>query len=174
MRLTVYTDYSLRVLIYLGTRPSRLVTSREIADYHGISNNHLLKVVHRLGVLGYIKTVRGKNGGIRLARATDAIMIGSVIRETERDMALVQCKGADAPPCRIEETCTLRPILDEALAAFFAVLDRRTLEDLVSPRAERCAHFESMPLLTAQTHPDAGDTCGIVPGTAPPGDILAS
>ncbi|KAF0116382.1 MAG: Rrf2 family transcriptional regulator nitric oxide-sensitive transcriptional repressor [Rhodospirillaceae bacterium] len=174
MRLTVYTDYSLRVLIYLGTRTSRLATSREIAEYHGISNNHLLKVVHRLGALEYIETVRGKNGGIRLARALHEIVIGSVIREMEYDMALVQCKGAGAVPCRIEETCSLHPILDEALAAFLAVLDRHTLGDLVSSFAEMRAPLEPLPSLAAQTNADACDTCVIVTGTASGGEAMAS
>ncbi|KAF0145965.1 MAG: Rrf2 family transcriptional regulator nitric oxide-sensitive transcriptional repressor [Rhodospirillaceae bacterium] len=144
MRLTVYTDYSLRVLVYLGVRTNRLATSREIADYYSISNNHLLKVVHRLGVLGYIDTVRGKNGGIRLAHAPADIVIGMIIRETEHDMALVQCKESEGPSCRIEDTCMLRSILDKALLAFMAVLDCYTLADLISVCVDRDALLERL------------------------------
>ncbi len=103
----------------LGTRTKQLATSREIADYYGISNNHLLKVVHKLGALGYIHTVRGKNGGIRLARALN--VLGAVVRETEHDMALVQCQEESTLPCRIEEV--LRQVLDKAVTAFLAVFD---------------------------------------------------
>jgi Rrf2 family nitric oxide-sensitive transcriptional repressor len=134
MRLTVYTDYSLRVLIYVGLRESRLATVGEISDSYGISRNHLTKVVHRLGLLGYLENVRGRNGGIRLAKAPHAINIGKLVRRLEEDLALVQCFDAAAPRCRIERACVLRSTLHEALAAFLGVLDGRTLEDLIAPR----------------------------------------
>jgi Rrf2 family nitric oxide-sensitive transcriptional repressor len=134
MRLTVYADYSLRVLIYVGLKEDGLATITEIADSYGISRNHLTKVVHRLGLLGYLDNVRGRKGGIRLAKPPRAIVIGKVVRQVEDDMALVQCFQAAVPQCRIEPVCVLRAALHEALAAFLAVLDSRTLEDLIAPR----------------------------------------
>jgi Rrf2 family nitric oxide-sensitive transcriptional repressor len=132
MRLTRHTDYALRVLIYLGLRPARLSSIREIADSYGISENHLMKVAHRLGTAGFIETARGRGGGLRLARAADAIGIGDVVRQMEDDLALVECLGA-ANRCRIAGNCVLSGALQEGLAAFLAVLDRYTLADLVRP-----------------------------------------
>ncbi len=134
MRLTVYTDYSLRVLVYVGLKESGLATVGEISESYGISRNHLTKVVHRLGLLGYLENVRGRKGGIRLARPPSAMNIGKLVRRLEEDMALVQCFDAASPRCRIERACVLRSTLREALAAFLGVLDGRTLEDLIAPR----------------------------------------
>ena len=140
MRLTVYTDYSLRMLIYLATRDDGLATIAEVARSYGISEHHLTKVAHQLGRAGYISTLRGKGGGLRLARPTGEIGLGEVIRQTEPDMALVPCFGsAEAPagaPCSIVPACGLRGVLGEALQAFMAVLDRYTLADLVQKRVE--------------------------------------
>ena len=134
MRLTVFTDYTLRALIYLGLRPGRLVTIGEIADAYQISGNHLMKVVHQLGLAGDVVTVRGQHGGMRLARPAEAINLGAVVRRTEADLELVPCFGADAG-CAIQPDCVLAGVLDEALRAFLAVLDRYTLADLLAPRA---------------------------------------
>jgi Rrf2 family nitric oxide-sensitive transcriptional repressor len=134
MRLTVYADYSLRVLIYVGLKPDGLATIAEISESYGISRNHLMKVVHQLGLLGYLANVRGRNGGIRLAKTPSAINIGEVVRQVEDDMALVQCFDSTASRCRIEPACVLRLALGEALAAFLGVLDGHTLEDLIAPR----------------------------------------
>lgn len=135
MRLSSFSDYSLRVLIYLGGQQDRLATIAEIATVYGISQNHLMKVVHLLGRLGYVETVRGKNGGMRLGRPAGAIGLGEVIRQTENDWALVECFST-GNCCQIQSICHLPPILDEALAAMFAVLDRYTLADLLhSPAA---------------------------------------
>ena len=140
MRLTVYTDYSLRMLIYLATRDDGLATIAEVARSYGISEHHLTKVAHQLGRAGYISTLRGKGGGLRLARSADEIGLGEVVRQTEPDMALVPCFGsAEAPagaPCPIVPACGLRGVLGEALQAFMAVLDRYTLADLVQRRVE--------------------------------------
>jgi Rrf2 family transcriptional regulator, nitric oxide-sensitive transcriptional repressor len=130
MRLSTFSDYSLRVLMYLGAQPDRLATIGEIAAAHGISENHLMKVVHQLGRSGWIETVRGKGGGMRLAHAMQDIRLGDVIRQTESDFALVEC-FADNPACRIQSACRLHPILDEALGAMFLVLDGYTLADLL-------------------------------------------
>jgi Rrf2 family nitric oxide-sensitive transcriptional repressor len=134
MRLTVYTDYALRVLMYLALKPDGLATIAEIAESYGISKNHLMKVTHQLGVAGYVETVRGRAGGLRLAKSVEAIGIGEVVRYTEPDMAIVTCfKPIDAP-CVIRPCCVLRRALEKARAAFIGVLDDYTLGDLVQPR----------------------------------------
>lgn len=130
MRLSTFSDYSLRVLMYLGVQPNRLATIAEIAAVHEISESHLMKVVHQLGRNGYVETVRGKGGGMRLGRAPQEIVLGEVIRQTENDLALVEC-FADGSACRIQSACRLHGILDEALSAMFLVLDGYTLADLL-------------------------------------------
>lgn len=135
MKLTLYTDYSLRVLMYLGIHDQRAVTISEIASCHQISRNHVMKVVHELGQLGYLQTIRGKNGGIRLGRATDQINVGKLVRETENSLALVECLGTDNH-CRITSACVVKHTLSRALDAFFAVLDDYSLHDLLAPEAK--------------------------------------
>lgn len=136
MRLSSYTDYALRLLMYLAVRQEGLPTISEIAQVYGISKNHLMKVAHDLGRGGYIETVRGRNGGLRLGRPAEQIRIGEVVRYTEQDMAIVDCMGAlqDAPLCRLSPACNLRSALHEALQAFLAVLDDYTLADIVRHR----------------------------------------
>ena len=130
MRLSTFSDYSLRVLMYLGAQPDRLATIAEIAAGHGISESHLMKVVHQLGRGGFIETVRGKGGGLRLAMAANEIVLGDVIRHTESDFNLVECFASNAS-CRIQGACCLNSILDQAAQALFRVLDRYTLADLL-------------------------------------------
>lgn len=130
MRLSAFSDYSLRVLMYLGAQPDRLATIAEIAAGHGISESHLMKVVHQLGRGGFIETVRGKGGGIRLAMTANQIVIGDVIRHTETDFNLVEC-FADNATCRIQGGCALKAILEQASKALFLVLDAYTLDDLL-------------------------------------------
>jgi len=130
MRLTVYTDYSLRVLMYLAIPRSRLTTISEIAASYDVSRNHLMKVVYELGVAGYIETIRGQNGGMRLAKAPTAINLGEVVRRTEPDMALVPCFDPVNSVCVITPACKLRAALHRARDAFLAVLDEYTLADL--------------------------------------------
>jgi Rrf2 family nitric oxide-sensitive transcriptional repressor len=138
MRLTVYTDYSLRVLIYLAVKPERLSTIDEVADAYGIARNHLTKVVHQLGVAGYVTTVRGKGGGFRLAKAPADINIGDVVRKSETDLALVPCFAPICGPCPIIPACGLKGLIHQAVQAFMAVLDGSTLADLVrQPEALR-------------------------------------
>ncbi|HYC05229.1 MAG TPA: Rrf2 family transcriptional regulator [Azospirillaceae bacterium] len=151
MRLTVQTDYSLRVLLYLGLRPDRLCSIREIAGAYGISENHLMKVVHRLGLFGFVRTVRGRNGGLALARPAADLGVGEVVRRTEEDMVLVECFSPDGK-CPISGACTLQGVLDEALAAFLAVLDRYTLADLMGPAAAMAARL-GVPLPDAPAAP---------------------
>jgi Rrf2 family nitric oxide-sensitive transcriptional repressor len=131
MRLTTYTDYTLRTLIYLTLAPEGLVRIADIAKGYGISENHLMKIVHQLGVAGYVETVRGKNGGLRLACRPEAINLGDVVRRMEPDLDLVPCFNP-AGTCRIRPVCMLKSILGQALAAFLAVLDRHTLADLAA------------------------------------------
>jgi len=137
MRLTGYTDYSLRVLMYLGARPDRLASVAEISRAYGISQNHLMKVVNGLGRLGYVASSRGRTGGIRLARPSDQISIGQVVRETEDGFDLVDCQR-----CVISSACGFASVLDEALAAFMQVLDSYTLADLLNRRTNIAGLFE--------------------------------
>ena len=134
MRLTVYTDYALRVLMYLALKEDELATIAEISKSYGISKNHLMKVAHQLGAAGYVETVRGRGGGLRLARGIEEIGLGEVVRFTEPDMAIVSCfKPIDAP-CAIRPACVLRQALQKSRDAFMSVLDDYTLSDLVQPR----------------------------------------
>ena len=135
MRLTVYTDYSLRVLMYLALKDDGLATIEEIAKSYGISKNHLMKVVHQLGVAGYVETVRGRRGGLRLAKPAKAIGLGEVVRHTEPDMAIVMCFEPINADCAILPYCVLRKALARARNAFVDVLDDYTLSDLVKSRA---------------------------------------
>ncbi len=135
MQLTYYTDYSLRVLMYLAVHPDRLVSVPEIADRYGISRNHLVKVVHNLARGGYIKSYRGKGGGIELARDPAKINIGEVVRYTEGPPKLVECFDAERNRCVITNACGLAEVIAEACDNFFATLDRYTLADLLKRRA---------------------------------------
>ncbi len=134
MRLTVQSDYSLRVLIFVAAKRGELSTIPEIAEAYDISRAHLMKVVHHLGKLGYLSTVRGRSGGIRLAKPPTEICIGKVVRSTEESLALVPCL-AQGDGCRIESACRLKGMLSEALGSFFQVLDRYTLADIVDGQA---------------------------------------
>jgi Rrf2 family nitric oxide-sensitive transcriptional repressor len=134
MRVTLHTDYSLRVLMYVATKGDGLSTIGEIAQGFEISGNHLMKVVHHLGKSGYLETVRGKNGGFRLAKGASQINIGAVVRDTEDDIAVIGCLQ-EPGYCCIEKVCVLRKVFRDATKAFVAVLDSYTLEDLIKPRA---------------------------------------
>lgn len=133
MRLTRFTDYALRTLIHLGAKEPHQGSIAEIAAAYGISEHHLVKVVHRLGQLGLVRTTRGRGGGLRLGRSAAEIRIGDVVRATEDDLALVPCFAGER--CAITPACRLKGVLGEALAAFLAVLDRHTLADLLEPSA---------------------------------------
>ena len=143
MRLTTFTDYTLRVLIYLGTRQGerRLATIGDIATAYGVSENHLMKIVHHLAQQGYVETTRGKGGGMRLARAPEKINIGEVVRGAEEDLAVVECFQKNNFKCPIVPVCTLRGILGQAMGAFFEVLDGQTLADLLQPQAQLARIF---------------------------------
>ena len=136
MRLTVYSDYALRMLMYLAVKDDELATIAEIAEAYGISKNHLMKVAHQLGIAGYVETVRGRGGGLRLAMPREAIILGEVVRQTEPDMALVPCFAPVDDDCAIARCCLLRTALTRASDAFFGVLDAYSLADLVRPRSQ--------------------------------------
>jgi Rrf2 family nitric oxide-sensitive transcriptional repressor len=139
MRLTTFSDYAFRVLIYVGSAPEGLATIGDIAAAYGISPDHLRKVVHYLGQEGYLETVRGKGGGLRLGRAPGEINVGQVLRATEEGFDLVECFQHGNLSCRIAPACVLKGALAEARDAFLAVLDRYTLADLLAPFARGAA-----------------------------------
>lgn len=131
----MYTDFSLRVLLYLGTKEEgKLSTIQEISDAYSISKNHLMKVTFELGKAGFIHTVRGRGGGIRLADLPQNINIGKVVRKMEDDFHLVECFDPEHNRCPIAPICGLRGVLGQALQAYLAVLDGYTLEDLLFNR----------------------------------------
>lgn len=131
MRLTNYSDYSLRVLIFLSTEPKeKLVNIKDIAEAYDISKNHLMKIIYNLGKMGYIETIRGRNGGIRLAKLPSDINIGELIRKTEEDFHIVECFEHNNN-CVITPVCSLKHIFNKALDQFLQVLDQYTLEDIV-------------------------------------------
>lgn len=135
MKLTAFTDYSLRVLMYLAAEPSRRATVAEISAAFDIKANHLTKVVHHLGRCGWVATVRGKGGGLVLARPADEIPVGRVVRDAEGMDLPAECFTDDAHShCAIVRSCQLKGVLAEAMNAFHAVLDRYTLADITRNR----------------------------------------
>ncbi len=130
MRLTQYSDFALRVLMYAASKPEKLLTIEETARAYGISRAHLMKVVNQLIREGFLTAVRGRSGGFRLGRDPADIRVGQVIRLTEPDFAMVECFTCDNH-CVITRSCGLKRLLAEALQAFFAKLDQSTLKDLM-------------------------------------------
>ena len=131
MQLTQYTDYSLRVLIYLALHADRRVTISEISDAYDISRNHLVKVVHQLSTSGWISTIRGKSGGMYLAFPPEQINLGTIIRQTEPHLNLLECFDASNDECAISPVCSLKRILYQARRGFMEVLDQHTLADAI-------------------------------------------
>jgi Rrf2 family transcriptional regulator, nitric oxide-sensitive transcriptional repressor len=135
MRLTVYTDYTLRVMIYLTLKykGGEVATIDDMAQAYGISRNHLMKIVNELGQNGFIETTRGRAGGARLARAPDRISLGEVVRMAEKDFAVVQCQDvAFEAGCAVFQACNLKRGLRRAVDAFMAELDKMTFQEAVS------------------------------------------
>ena len=163
MHLTRFTDYSLRTLIYVGLQSERLVSIAEIARAYAISEHHLTKVVHHLGQTGLLETVRGRKGGVRLARPPEQICIGAVVRETEVRTPIIECRGDE--PCAIAGHCVLERALYEGLRAFLAVLDRYTLADLLNVR--RAALRERLHLSPIALSETALDPARDPPATGP-------
>lgn len=135
MKLTRFTDYSLRVLIYLGLKDDGRVTIKEISDAYNISRNHLMKVVSLLTRMGYVDARRGPGGGIALARPAAEIVIADVVRDMEDDLNLVEC-FCEEGSCIIKPVCELKAVLSEALDAYLQILEGYTLRDLLRPRAQ--------------------------------------
>ncbi len=154
MHLTRFTDYGLRTLIYLALRPGELASIAEISGAYRISENHMIKVVHHLSLAGLIDTIRGRNGGIRLARPAAEIGLGHVVRATEQSLALVECQAGE--PCAIGGVCRLQTIMDEAKEAMLAVLDRYSLADVAGSGQQALRRRLGIVQLTR----DAGDCAG--------------
>jgi len=133
MRLTAFTDYTLRTLIYLAGQHDRLVTIAEIAERHGMSKHHLTKVVYELGLTGVIRTVRGRHGGITLARPAEEIRIGEVVRASEPDFHMADCFDARRATCVYAGRCCVQGMLGRAVGAYLTALDAVTLADLTCP-----------------------------------------
>lgn len=132
MQLTIFTDYGLRTLMFLAAHRERLCNVREIADHYGISYNHLVKVVHRLAQLGYIESIKGKGGGIRLMQGAEQNRLGDLVQALEPNMHIVECFNADTNTCRVTGACTLKHFLFDAKRAFLETLNSRTLADTVT------------------------------------------
>lgn len=146
MRLMTMTDYAMRLLMYLGQRPGSLCTISEIASAYGISEGHMMKLTHKLGLHGWIETVRGKGGGIRLAHAPETIRLGDVVRCIENDFYLVEC-FASGSTCTLTGHCQLTEVMHSALDSFLNRLDDYTLADILQPRApQRGARVVAMPV----------------------------
>jgi len=148
MQLTLRTDFALRVLIFLTEkREGGLATITEIADFYQISRNHLVKVVHHLASTGFIKTTRGKNGGMKLARAPELISIGDVVRHMEPNFDIVECFDTTNPSCVVSPACALKSVLYQAGNEFLGVLDRFTLADALEKTEARSQIFPLEQLL---------------------------
>jgi Rrf2 family nitric oxide-sensitive transcriptional repressor len=132
MRLSEYTDYTLRVLMYCAAHRQQLVTIGELAEHHRLSKNHLMKVVNDLARQGLIETTRGRGGGLRLLKSPEAIRIGDVVRASETDFRLVECFDPATDACTLSPRCRLKHVFDAALQAYFRELDGATLADMVA------------------------------------------
>lgn len=130
MRLAEYTDYALRVLMYCATNAGRLVTVAELAEHHGLSKNHLMKIVSHLANQGVLETIRGRGGGLRLLMPPEQIRVGDIVRRSETDFRLVECFDSRTNTCSLTPTCRLKPLFERALAAYLHELDGATLADL--------------------------------------------
>jgi Rrf2 family transcriptional regulator, nitric oxide-sensitive transcriptional repressor len=148
MQLTLYTDYGLRTLILLALAPDQLQTVTSISQSYGISRNHLVKVVARLAELGYVKTARGRGGGIRLARSPGEVRVGDVVRDLECELGVVECLQKQGGSCVIAPACRLKGLLAGAMEAYMSVLDQHTIADLVRERAPM-ARLLGIPLVAA-------------------------
>jgi len=149
MRLTFHTDYGLRMLILLALEPERLHTIEEVSGRYGISRNHLMKVAMTLTQAGFVESVRGRGGGLRLARPPSEVRLGAVVRATEDSLGVVECFDRSSNTCVITPACSLKRVLHEAVADFMKVLDRHTLADLVAEPAAARRMRQLLPLKIA-------------------------
>lgn len=133
MQLSLHSDYALRVLIYLGTDPDRIVSTREMSEAYGISKHHLVRVVQTLGEYGYVALLPGRAGGVRLAMDPEHVRLGDVVRRTEINLDLVECFDAKTNTCPIIRSCGLKRLLADALDAFVDSLNQHTLADILKP-----------------------------------------
>ena len=157
MRLTQWTDYTLRVLMYCAASQDRpaAVTITEVAAAYGISRSHLTKIVQQLGATGLLETSRGRGGGIRLRRSPSDINLGAVVRATETDFHLVECFDPATNQCRLTPSCGLKGILAQAMHSFMQVLDSYTLADMMTVQASPDAPMqpiELMPMVAGRLH----------------------
>ncbi|MCX4083838.1 Rrf2 family transcriptional regulator [Rickettsia hoogstraalii] len=129
MQLTSFTDYGLRSLIYLASKPERVCSVKEISEYYNISLNHLVKVIHRLAQLGYINSSKGKGGGIKLAFSPSSMKLGDIIEKLEPNMDIVECFNKNTNSCRITNSCQFKHFIKKASEAFIKTLNNYTLED---------------------------------------------
>jgi Rrf2 family nitric oxide-sensitive transcriptional repressor len=135
MRLTDYTDYTLRVLMFCALNPERSVTISEMAESHSVSKNHLMKIVNDLARQGLLQTTRGRGGGLRLLKKPAEINIGAVVRQTETDFRLVECFDSNHNTCTLTSRCQLKQVFSQALQSFMAELDKVTLADVTHTSA---------------------------------------
>ncbi len=152
MQLSLHADYGLRVLLYLGSHPGEIVSTKQISDAYGISKNHLVRVMQTLGEHGYIRVIPGRAGGVTLAKDPAAIRLGEVIRDTEPNLHLVECFDKETNTCPIINVCGLKSHLARALEAFIAELNKYSLADLMTP-ARRKTLAGVFVQLTAATSP---------------------
>ena len=136
MRLTDYTDYTLRVLMFCALHPERSVTIAELADSHAVSKNHLMKIVNDLARQGLLQTTRGRGGGLRLLKPAADIRIGDVVRQSETDFRMVECFDASHNACTLTGQCQLKQVFKTALQSYLAVLDQVTLADITRPQPD--------------------------------------
>ena len=132
MQLSLHGEYALRVLLYLGAHPDRVVSTAEISGAYGISKNHLVRVMHTLRADGYLHLIPGRAGGVSLAKEPHLIRLGDVVRQAEPTLRLAECFDAKNNTCGIAPVCSLKPVLKEALTSFLTTLNRHTLEDLLA------------------------------------------
>lgn len=155
MRLAEYTDYTLRVLMYCAARPQQLVTISELAQHHGVSRNHLMKIVNDLARQGVLATTRGRGGGLRLLKDPAELRIGDVVRASETDFRLVECFDPDSNQCTLSPTCRLKGVFNTALNAYFKELDSMTLADIVAPVSAQAVGRHALPPLGIAVTPVA-------------------
>lgn len=153
MRLTDYTDYTLRVLMFCAANPDRLVTIAELAEHHHLSKNHLMKIVNDLARQGVIETTRGRGGGMRLLKEPTQIVVGEIVRRTETDFRIVECFDEGTNACLLSPTCRLKRVFDAAMQAYFKVLDGVTLADIADTAPSVAPVSRLVPVRGAKSPP---------------------